>query len=409
VAAGLTTVVVMLIVLLPSAVAFTLAAAEAGALANKIKDGDLRQQLTALRTSFDLEMPFADELRYFEASFDAILADAAAGATARVEKSALENLNGALAEFRDQVATSSSAALAPTVEEIRATMTEAQNDLPGSISYRSHVFEAARQFQSFKLRLLGGERGEYWARLKELANPTREDLQRVGERIFAGAPDWFRSVGGATGSFTGKLLVGIVITVISLHFFLADGPVMVRTVMRLSPLDDRHEKELLVEFDRVSRAVVLATLLAAVVQGILAGIGFWLAGLGSVFLLAVLTTVFALIPFVGAATIWVPASLYLFFVEERTLAAALLAAYGAGIVSLSDNLIKPLVLHGQSNLHPLLALLSVLGGVHALGPIGVLVGPMVVVFLQTLLNILHRELIALEASESAVAATAEKE
>jgi predicted PurR-regulated permease PerM len=111
------------------------------------------------------------------------------------------------------------------------------------------------------------------------------------------------------------------------------------------------------------------------------------------------TAITALIPFVGASAVWIPAALYLFFVEERTLAAVLLAAYGAGIVSVADNVIKPLVLHGQSNLHPLLALLSVLGGVQALGPIGILVGPMVVAFLQTLLNILHRELIAIEGEE----------
>jgi predicted PurR-regulated permease PerM len=54
--------------------------------------------------------------------------------------------------------------------------------------------------------------------------------------------------------------------------------------------------------------------------------------------------------------------------------------------------VKPLVLHGRSNLHPLLALLSVLGGIQALGPIGIFVGPMVVAFLQTLLNMVHAEL-----------------
>ena len=59
--------------------------------------------------------------------------------------------------------------------------------------------------------------------------------------------------------------------------------------------------------------------------------------------------------------------------------------------------IKPFILQGQSNLHPLLALLSVLGGVQALGPIGLLVGPMVVALLQTLLKILHRELRDLDA------------
>ena len=63
---------------------------------------------------------------------------------------------------------------------------------------------------------------------------------------------------------------------------------------------------------------------------------------------------------------------------------------------MADNVIKPIVLHGQSNLHPLLALLSVIGGVSTLGPIGIVIGPMVVVFLQTLLKILRRELDGIE-------------
>jgi hypothetical protein len=69
------------------------------------------------------------------------------------------------------------------------------------------------------------------------------------------------------------------------------------------------------------------------------------------------------------------------------------------IISQADNDIKPYVLHGQSNLHPLLALLSVLGGVQALGPVGILVGPMVVVFLQVLLRLVQREMSSLDRSE----------
>ena len=114
-------------------------------------------------------------------------------------------------------------------------------------------------------------------------------------------------------------------------------------------------------------------------------------------MIALLAVDKALVPFLGAASVWVSASLWLYFYDERTWAAILLAIYGAAIVSMADNVIKPLVLHGQSKLHPLLALLSVLGGVQALGPIGILVGPMVVAFLQTLLNILHRELTTMDA------------
>jgi predicted PurR-regulated permease PerM len=100
-----------------------------------------------------------------------------------------------------------------------------------------------------------------------------------------------------------------------------------------------------------------------------------------------------MIPFVGAAAVWAPAALWLYFIDERTGAAIGLAVYGLAVVSSVDNLIKPFVLHGASRLHPLLALLSILGGVSALGAIGIIVGPMIVSFLQTLLNILHRELL----------------
>jgi hypothetical protein len=99
----------------------------------------------------------------------------------------------------------------------------------------------------------------------------------------------------------------------------------------------------------------------------------------------------AMVPFVGATAVWLPVALWIFFVEERTGAAIFLAVYGVAVISMADNVIKPIVLHGRSNLHPLLALLSVLGGVKALGPIGIFVGPMVVSFLYALLNMFQEE------------------
>ena len=87
-----------------------------------------------------------------------------------------------------------------------------------------------------------------------------------------------------------------------------------------------------------------------------------------------------------------PCALYLGAVEQNWWSALFLGIYGALVVSSIDNVIKAYVLHDHSQLHPLFALLSVLGGVQVFGPIGILVGPMVVVFLQTLLEILNHEL-----------------
>lgn len=204
---------------------------------------------------------------------------------------------------------------------------------------------------------------------------------------------------GVTGvQSIATVAIGLVVMTVAVYYFFADGPAMVRTLMHLSPLDDAYEAELLDRFSDVSRAVVLATVLSAIAQGVLAGAGYWfaLSSDAPVFLLTVATALLAMVPFVGAAAVWIPVSAWLVFLQGEVFAGAALALYGALVVSTVDNIIKPVVLHGQSKLHPLLALLSVLGGVMVLGPIGVLVGPMLVTFLQALLIMLRRELDSIE-------------
>ncbi|MFM8282313.1 MAG: AI-2E family transporter [Planctomycetaceae bacterium] len=206
------------------------------------------------------------------------------------------------------------------------------------------------------------------------------------------AEEWLAPIAAGTPILVGKVIIGLVVTIFSFFYFLADGRRMLAAVTRLIPLDAHYQWQLLQEFEEVSRAVVSSTLLAAIVQAILAGAGFYVAGLKGVFLLTLLTFFGALVPFVGAASVWGSASLYLMFFVKDTWTALGLAAWGLLVVSTIDNVIKPIVLHGQSKLHPLLALLSVLGGVGALGPIGIFVGPIAVAFLQAALTMLQVEL-----------------
>ena len=196
-------------------------------------------------------------------------------------------------------------------------------------------------------------------------------------------------------------IVGLLIMILALYYFLADGPAMIEGLMYLSPLDDAYERELLEKFAEISRTVVVAMLLSAAAQGALASIGYYIAldpG-APIFLLTALTMVLSIVPFVGAAGVWVPVCVWLALTPHaddpattQWKAALFLALYGALVVSMVDNLIKPWVLHGQSQLHPLLALLSILGGIQVLGPVGILVGPMLVAFLQALLKMVRKEL-----------------
>lgn len=195
-----------------------------------------------------------------------------------------------------------------------------------------------------------------------------------------------------TPAYIANFVIGLFVLIAALYYFLADGTSMIDGVANLFPLDNQYQQQLLDEFETVSRAVVSATLWSSIAQGLLAGIGFYFAGLNSVFLLMLLTMFGAMVPIVGAASVWGACCLWLYFIQGDTAATIGLAIYGAIIVSTVDNLIKPWVLHGQSKLHPLLGLLSVLGGVQALGPLGIFVGPMAVAFLQAGLKMLQQEM-----------------
>ncbi|WP_372720561.1 AI-2E family transporter [Novipirellula sp.] len=262
---------------------------------------------------------------------------------------------------------------------------------------------ASAAIRSWMQTLLGGT---LRSQVRLIANPSAEDFKSLLSRGRESLQPRFVSLTSATGNYLGKIVVGLLVLIIAVYFFLIDGAAMIRTLMRLSPLDDNYERRLLLEFDRTSRAVVLASVLSAIVQGVLGGLGYYVLGFESVVLLFLATTLMSLVPFLGAASVWVPCVVWLGMVEQRWTAAIVLALYGMLVISSIDNVIKVYVLHGRSQLHPLFALLSVLGGVKVFGPIGILVGPMVVVFLQTLLEILNHELDDTASAEAIAETTA---
>ncbi len=398
-AAAATTGLVIAIALLPLVAALFMAAAEGSAVVAHFNPADVRDQLAHVRDQFPLlRLPHAPQLREIESRLQALTEDPAAEPSESAHWiDELAQIQAAVENLRQQQ-TVTTEATAPAFEALIESLQTAARVDPQSGDTTSNwdaVHRATRQFHELRLALLGGP---FRAWIKELANPTADELQQDLGRWLAEAQGWLFSVGGRTTAMAGRMVIGLMITIVAMYFFWRDGPNMVATLIRLSLLDDRYARELLADFAQVSRAVVLAMLAAALAQGLLSSIGYYVAGFHAVVLLSVLTGLLALIPFVGAASVWIPAALWLCFMEERIGAAIGLAVYGVAAVSSVDNLIKPWVLHGASRLHPLLALLSILGGISALGGIGIIVGPMIVSFLQTLLNILHRELPRLDAA-----------
>jgi len=406
-AALATTVIATMVVLGPLLTILFMAAAEGISLYGRFDAQALQLRLTRLRPSLGLELPrppIYEALINLKQNVDGLYD------VVGVEgKAAEREVFGELARSATALEESLKQDRSPTDDEASVAETTPSFDVAAALDALKEFRQALDKFaapltateQRAALRdlqstfdrlnrVMVGNPLVYWLRLQ--ANPSNEQLHQLRQRVLQWLGPMAVSTTQYVGSFAVTLTVSLGVMLLGFYYFLADGPSMVSTVMRLSPLKERYERRMIEQFDTVSRAVVLATMLSAGVQGLLAGFGYLLAGFHAVFLLTLLTMLFALVPFVGAAAVWGCCALWLFVGEERFAAAAALAIYGMVIVSMADNVIKPLVLRGQSNLHPLLALLSVIGGIQVLGPIGIFVGPMVVAFLQALLVMLNEEL-----------------
>lgn len=410
-AAAATTCLIMLSVIIPFALIGSAAALQGIGVVQDLNEGSIKVALVKLQQRFGLEMNYKQQLERIKLELDHLETAA--------ENHALRppNADGEQPPLIPADIARSGNKLAEAFDTLREAIVAANKDTPKPLwektlagfatdarnfgqqaededtSYLDAAKKLSSSYRSFREELLGGI---YLTFLKDLANPDQKNLAAVGQSIREYIQPRLLSLTSATVGFTVRLIIGTAILIVCVFFFLYDGPGMVKTIMALIPLDDRYEAELLMEFDRISRAVVLATVFSAITQGAVAGLGYYVAGMPSLVLLIMLTTMCAMIPFVGPAIVWVPACLYLAFYENRIVAAGALALWGVLVVGTVDNFVKAGVLHGQSQLHPLLALLSVLGGVQALGPIGIVVGPMAVVLLQTSLSILQREMMHFE-------------
>jgi predicted PurR-regulated permease PerM len=202
-------------------------------------------------------------------------------------------------------------------------------------------------------------------------------------------------------------LVGAAVMLLATYYFFADGELLLAYLQRISPLHHEDDLVLWQQFESMSRSVVLGTIVAGLAQAVLAAIGFALLGVENVWLLAALTWLTSLIPFVGAASVWLVVCIGL-VLDDRYIAAAILTVYGATVVSGSDNLIRAYVIGNGSHLHPLVVLVSVLGALQFIGLWGIFAGPMIAAIFYSLLSILHKRLPASPSDGRPVYSTAKR-
>ena len=172
------------------------------------------------------------------------------------------------------------------------------------------------------------------------------------------------------------MVVQIAVTLLSFFFFLKDGAGWVERIGDALPLDPRHVRRLVGITGQTINAVFRGVILTALIQAILAGLGYFVAGAPAPLVLSLFTFVTALIPFVGPVAIWLPTAIGL-YAAGRIGPAIGLAIWGTGVVSIIDNTFRPYVIGRGTKLPLLWLLLAIVGGLKLFGFLGVVLGPAV--------------------------------
>lgn len=206
-----------------------------------------------------------------------------------------------------------------------------------------------------------------------------------GEYLQSGA-GWL--IGNFGDFFSGLASFGMntLVGLFALYYLLKDGSRLKNFLLSLSPFREPETKEIYSKLALSIRSVWAGTLSIAVIQGILAGIGFWIFGVPQPALWGTITVVTALVPAIGTALVWLPAAAYLFSIGETSMALGLFL-WGAVLVGSVDNFLRPQLIERYMKVHPFLILVSVLGGLSLFGPLGFLLGPLVLSLILALLEI----------------------
>jgi predicted PurR-regulated permease PerM len=178
--------------------------------------------------------------------------------------------------------------------------------------------------------------------------------------------------------------------VFALFSLYVEGPRALVMAQRLSPMDDAYEAELFGVFRELANNMVTATLVTAFIQGIVAGVGYTIVGLDSVVFLGILSGVASFVPLIGTAFVWGPVAVWVTATQGLEWG-VFVAVWNLIFTGSVDNVVKPLFLRGNTQIHPLLVFMAVFGGLAWFGVPGALVGPLIVAFFLAAYTIYEKE------------------
>ena len=203
------------------------------------------------------------------------------------------------------------------------------------------------------------------------------DFEDVVTRISQAAGTFIAQQSARLAGDVARFVFDLFVMLFAMFYLFRDGRKLVQLLGDVSPLAGDHRERMMEEVRELISVTVSSGFIVAIVQGVLGGLVFWVLGLPSPVFWGVVIGFLAFLPLVGPWLIWVPAAISLLLNGHTGRGVALLIL-GLVVVSGADNVLRPILIAGRSQLNGLLVFVSLLGGIQAFGFVGVVLGPLVV-------------------------------
>jgi predicted PurR-regulated permease PerM len=241
-----------------------------------------------------------------------------------------------------------------------------------------------------------GENSEFIARFE--GNPILIRLTELGVNWQGTAIDILKTAGATIAKMVNKtslgaleIILSMFVTLFIMFYLFMDGENIIKKFRRLLPLRPVYQDMIITRFLQVSRATVFGTVIFAVIQGLLGAIVLLIFGVKTWMVWGVVMTALAFIPMLGAGTILIPAAI-IKMATGHIWQGIIILVLSIGVISMIDNTLRPSIVGRGARMHDLLIFFSTIGGLSMFGPVGVIMGPVIMAFFVSITEIYTMEL-----------------
>jgi predicted PurR-regulated permease PerM len=205
-----------------------------------------------------------------------------------------------------------------------------------------------------------------------------DNIKKIGEGITNSLSSWITNIAG--------IFLDFIFMLFAVFFLLRDGPGFLSRAKDYLPFAEEDKNRLISKVKDMIISTIYGGVIVAIIQGILGGAAFYFLGINSPVLWGVAISVMSFLPFLGTFAIWGPVAGYL-LIQGNYFKGIVLLLFGTLVISMVDNILKPMIISGRTKMPTLAVFFSVLGGIKLFGLIGFIMGPLVLTLFVSVFEI----------------------